>query len=105
VFKLLPEAHVPAGVAIAGGTFTGILFTIGEIFLGKFIGHGKMAVIFGVSSTMALLLLFIFYCSFTLYFGAAVTFEYARTIKMPITPGKYGVELKGNVGSKKSSDP
>jgi membrane protein len=103
VFKLIPEARVPIGVAIAGGTFTGILFTTGEIFLGKFLGHGNMAVIFGVSSTMALLLLFIFYCSFTLYFGAAVTFEYARAIKAPITPGKYGVELKENIGSKKSA--
>ncbi len=101
VFKLLPEARISFGVALAGGTFTGILFTTGEIFLGKFLGHGNMAVIFGVSSTMALLLLFIFYCSFTLYFGAAVTFEYARVIGTPIKPGKYGVELNENIGSKK----
>ncbi|HWA32700.1 MAG TPA: YihY/virulence factor BrkB family protein [Cyclobacteriaceae bacterium] len=104
VFKFVPEARVSIGVAMAGGTFTGILFTIGEILLGKFLGHGKMAVIFGVSSTMALLLLFIFYCSFTLYFGAAVTFEYARTINAPIKPGKYAVEMKGNIGSRKRTE-
>ncbi len=104
VFKFLPEARVSIGVTIAGGTFTGILFTTGEIFLGKFLGHGNMAVIFGVSSTMALLLLFIFYCSFTLYFGAAVTFEYARAIKAPIKAGKYGIEVKGNIGSRKGTE-
>jgi membrane protein len=102
VFKFIPEAVIAWTAAIAGGTFTGILFTGGEILLGRFLGHGKLAVIFGISSTMALMLLFIFYCSFTLYFGAAVTFEFAKAIGLPIKPGKYGVALNENIGTKKA---
>lgn len=56
--------------------------------MGKFLIHGKVASIFGASASIALLLLFIFYSSFILYFGAAFTHEYARSSDRPIYPGR-----------------
>lgn len=96
VFKILPEARVPWKVAFMGGLLTGTLFSIGKFVLGKLLIHGRIATIFGASTSIALLLLFIFYSSLILYFGTAFTHEYAKAHGKPIHPGKfadeYGVE-------------
>ena len=92
VLKLLPEARMSWKVGLTGGLFTGVLFKGGELLLGKILIHWKLVAIFGVSSSMAVILLFIFYCSFILYLGAAFTCEYAKAIRKPIQPGKYAIE-------------
>jgi membrane protein len=97
VFKILPEAHVAWKVAIVGGLLTGFLFNLGKFLLNKILVHGKLQVIFGHSTSIALLLLFIFYCSFILYYGAAFTFEYAKDVGKPIRPGKLANEYDRKV--------
>jgi membrane protein len=77
IFKILPEARVHWEVAFVGGFLTAILFNIGQFVLGKILIHARLASIFGATTSLALILLFLFYCSFILYFGAAFTHEYA----------------------------
>lgn len=79
LFKVLPEAKVPWKVALAGGLVTGVLFNTGKFVLGKILIYGRIATIFGASTSIALLLLFIFYSSLILYFGTAFTFEYGKS--------------------------
>jgi membrane protein len=89
IFKILPEAKVSWEVAFVGGFFTGILFSIGQFILGKLLIHARLASIFGATTSLALLLLFIFYCSFILYFGAAFTHEYASKTDQRIRTNKH----------------
>ena len=89
VFKILPEAHVTWEVAFVGGLLTGILFNLGQFVLGKVLIHARLASIFGATTSLALLLLFIFYCSFILYFGAAFTHEYALQSDQRIRTNKH----------------
>lgn len=88
IFKILPEARVKWEVAFVGGFFTAILYNIGELILGKVLLHARLASIFGATTSLAVILLFIFYCSFILYFGAAFTHEYALKTDQPITTSK-----------------
>ncbi len=94
IFKYLPEAKVDWEVAFNGGFLTAILYNIGKFALGKVLVHARMATIFGASASFALLLLFIFYCSFILYFGAAFTHEYAESSDKHICAGKRGREFE-----------
>ncbi len=89
IFRILPEARVKWDVAFAGGFLTGVLFSIGQFILGKVLIHSRLASIFGATTSLAVILLFIFYCSFILYFGAAFTHEYAITTEQPIVTSKY----------------
>jgi membrane protein len=89
VFKVLPDARVAWKVAIPGGMFTGLLFDIGKVVLGRFLLHGQIPIIFGASASFAMILLFIFYSSFIFYFGACFTYMYAKAIHSPILPGKH----------------
>lgn len=89
IFKILPEAHVTWEVAFVGGFLTGILFNVGQFILGKVLIHARLASIFGATTSLALILLFIFYCSFILYFGAAFTHEYAERTDQRIRTSKH----------------
>jgi membrane protein len=88
-FRLLPDARVKWDVAFAGGLLTGILFNTGQWILSKVLIHSRLASIFGATTSLAVILLFIFYCSFILYYGAAFTHAYAIAIDRRIVTSKY----------------
>jgi membrane protein len=94
LFKYLPEARVEWDVAFNGAFLTAVLYNIGKFALGKILVHARIASIFGASASFALLLLFIFYCSFILYYGAAFTHEYGELADKHICAGKYGREFE-----------
>jgi membrane protein len=94
LFKLLPQAFVEWDVAFTGAFLTAILFGIGRFCLGKVLIHAQIATIFGASASFALLLLFIFYCSFILYYGAAFTHEYGEYTDKHIAAGKNAHEYE-----------
>jgi membrane protein len=101
LFKVLPAAKTSFKVVIAGGIFTGLLFTVGKIVIRYMLSLGDITNIFGASSSLVLLLLFVFYSSFILYYGACFTNVFASYIGQPILPGvnaiKYKmVEVKGD---------
>ncbi|MEJ7681350.1 MAG: YihY/virulence factor BrkB family protein [Segetibacter sp.] len=87
LFKVLPDAKASWKVVIAGGFFTGILFTAGKIIIRYMLSFGNLTTIFGASSSLVLLLLFVFYSSFILYYGACFTKVFATYIKDPIKAG------------------
>lgn len=97
LFKILPEANIKWDTAFSGGLLTGILFSVGKFVLGKFLVHSRFETIFGASASFALLLLFIFYSSFILYYGAAFTYEYGEMVDDHICAGKYSDEYEERV--------
>lgn len=94
LFKLLPDAKVSWKVVFAGGLFTGILFTAGKIIIRYALSFGNLKNIFGASSSLVLLLLFVFYSSFILYYGACFTKVFAAFIQEPIMAGDHAVKYK-----------
>ena len=67
LFKMLPDAKVSWRVAATGGLFTGLLFSLGKFLIRTMLTAGNLSNIFGASSSIVLLLLFVFYCAFILY--------------------------------------
>jgi membrane protein len=97
LFKFLPEATLSWETAFNGGLVTGILFSCGKLVLGKILIHSRFETIFGASASFALLLLFIFYSSFILYYGAAFTREFAELNNKHICAGKYSDEYEERI--------
>lgn len=73
LFKYLANAHPDWRTAITGGVCTGILFTIGKAILSVLLTFNTLKEVFGKSGALVLILLFVFYCSFIFYYGAALT--------------------------------
>lgn len=97
VFKFLPDASISWDSAFTGGFLTGTLFSAGKFVLGKILLHSQIETIFGASASIALLLLFIFYSSFILYYGAAFTHSYSEMVDAHICAGKYAEEYEERI--------
>jgi membrane protein len=88
LFRMLPEGRPVWRVSIAGGFFTGILFTIGKLLLGTLLGVSNIQNLYGAAGSFVLVLLFVFYVSFIFYYGAMFTFFWGENTGRPIEPGK-----------------
>jgi membrane protein len=86
LFRYLADARPSWKTAIAGGCLTGILFSAGKALLSFLLRGSNIGTIYGASGSLVLLLLFVFYSSFILYFGAAFIKVYAEAMQQPLRP-------------------
>ena len=93
-FRLLPDARPSWRVAFTGGFVTAILFTIGKYILRVLLINSSIGTLYGTSASIVLILLFVFYSSLILYFGAAFTREFASYLQQPIKPLSYSTHYK-----------
>ncbi len=94
LFRYLPDARISWRSAFVGGLLTSILFNLGKLVLGYLLLSGNIGSLYGASGSLVLLLLFVFYSSFILYFGAAFTKVWALNHKDPIKPLSYAIHYK-----------
>lgn len=84
LFRYLADARPGWRVAIAGGCVTGVLFSIGKTILSFVMSNSNIGNIYGASASIVLILLFVFYSSFILYFGAAFILAYSERTGRPM---------------------
>lgn len=86
LFRYLADARPSWKVAISGGLLTGILFSAGKALLSFLMRGSNVGSIYGASGSLVLLLLFVFYSSFILYYGASFIKVYAAALQQPLRP-------------------
>ncbi|MGZ8559032.1 MAG: YhjD/YihY/BrkB family envelope integrity protein, partial [Chitinophagaceae bacterium] len=84
LFRYLADGRPSWRVAIAGGCLTGVLFAAGKTLLSFLIKNSNISTLYGASGSIVLVLLFVFYASFILYFGASFIKVYADYIQQPL---------------------
>ena len=89
IFRLLPDARPTWKIAFTGSFITAILFTIGKFLLGLLLTYSNLNNLYGASASVVLVLLFVFYSSLIMYFGAAFTCACADYLHKPIKPLDY----------------
>lgn len=94
IFRMLPDAKAPWKVALMGAFVTSILFNLGKYFLRLLLVNSNLNTLYGASASIVLLLLFVFYSSLILYYGASFTRVWAEHIGSPITPREYAKHYK-----------
>ncbi|MEJ2902110.1 YihY/virulence factor BrkB family protein [Pedobacter panaciterrae] len=101
IFKVLPDVDLKWKPAIVGALFTALLFSLGKYIIGIYIEKGNPASAFGAASSIIVILLWIYYTSIILYFGAEFTQAYAERYDKGIAPSKYAVHTKIVIVEKK----
>src|SRR5215212_11780789 len=91
IFKVLPDATVKWRDIIAGAIATAILFMIGKFGISFYISKADIGSTFGAAGSLVILLVWIYYSSLILYFGAEFTKAYAVKYGSAIHPNKYAV--------------
>jgi len=87
IFKVVPDAKVRWRDVLPGGLVTSILFTLGQVLIGVYIGKTSISSAYGAASSLMIVLVWIFFSSCILFFGAEFTRIYADTYGESIEPG------------------
>jgi membrane protein len=94
LFRFLANARPSWRAATIGGILTGVLFYIGRTILSTIISNSNADAIYGAGAAIVLILLFVFYSSFILYFGASFIKEYSLLTNDPIVPSHRAYQFK-----------
>jgi membrane protein len=78
LFKFLPDVELEWNDVWAGSLATAVLFTIGKLALGAYIGRGAVGSAYGAAGSLAIVLIWVYYSAQILLFGAELTQVYAR---------------------------
>jgi membrane protein len=93
IFKYLPDVKIQWRDVWIGALMTAIFFAIGKWVLGLYLGSGAAASAYGAASSLITLLLWIYYSSQILLFGAEFTQVYAARAGRALVPAKYAVPV------------
>ncbi|WP_346238101.1 YihY/virulence factor BrkB family protein [Niabella insulamsoli] len=104
IFKVLPDVIIKWKPAFVGAAFTTVLFGIGKLLIDLYITKASPGAIFGAAGTIIIVLLWVYYTSFILYFGAEFTQVYAEKYSVGIKPSKYAVHMEIIVDEKQVSE-
>jgi membrane protein len=94
IFKILPNATTRWRDVWIGAVLTAVLFLIGKWALGIYLGSGTAASAYGAASSLITLLLWVYYSSQILLFGAEFTQVYANRYGARIEPDKFAVRIE-----------
>jgi membrane protein len=94
VFKVLPDAKIKWKDVITGAMVTAVLFMIGKFAITFYIGSSNVSSAYGTAGSLVIILLWIYYSSLILYFGAEFTKAYATVYGGLIQPNDYAVWVK-----------
>jgi membrane protein len=91
VFKILPDAVIRWKDAFIGAVFTGLLFLLGKLLIGVYLGNSNFGVLYGAAASFVIILTWVYYSSIILYFGAEFTKIYAIDYGHSIEPSENAV--------------
>ncbi len=94
IFKFLPDAKIQWRDVWIGAAMTAIFFAIGKWALGLYLGSGSAASAYGAASSLITLLLWVYYSSQILLFGAEFTQVYASQAGRGIAPDEDAIRVE-----------
>ena len=86
IFKVLPDATIRWRDAFVGAGFTSLLFLIGKSLISFYVANSSIGVTYGTAASIIILLLWVYYTSIILFYGAEFTKVYTLNHGSGITP-------------------
>lgn len=93
MFKFLPAAILKWKDAWVGAAVTSILFSIGKFIIGLYLGNGALGSTFGAASSLVIIMMWTFYSSQIILYGAEFTRLYAVRFGSNIVPSANGIRM------------
>jgi membrane protein len=78
MFKMIPDAKTAWKDVWLGGFVTAVLFTVGQVLIGLYLGKTSVGSAYGAASSLMIVLLWIYFSSCILFLGAEFTQVYAN---------------------------
>ncbi|MDQ3731134.1 MAG: YihY/virulence factor BrkB family protein [Pseudomonadota bacterium] len=89
MFKFLPDAKIDWRDTWFGAFITALLFTVGKFLIGMYLGQASIGSTYGAAGSAVVLMVWIYYASLILFFGAKITQVVARQRGARIEPSAH----------------
>jgi membrane protein len=93
IFKVLPDATAAWRDVWVGAAVTAFLFVVGKFLIGFYLGRSNPGEAFGAAGSLAVMLVWIYYSSMILLFGAEFTQAWAEARGSGIAPERGAVRV------------
>ncbi len=93
MFKAVPDAKIRWRDVWVGAGVTALLFTLGKLLLGLYLGSAGVSSAYGAAGSIVALVIWVYYSSQVLLIGAEFTEVYARLFGSKIVPDEKAVPL------------
>jgi membrane protein len=98
LFKFVPAAVLAWKDVWVGAAVTSLLFSLGKLAIGLYLGNGAIGSTFGAASSLVIVMLWAFYSSQIVLFGAEFTRLYAMRFGSDILPSAHAVRIAPQKG-------
>lgn len=79
IYKFVPDVEITWRDVAVGAVVTALLFSVGKVAIGFYLGRSTTASVFGAAGSLAVLLVWVYYSALILLFGAEFTQAWANT--------------------------
>ncbi len=93
IYKVLPDVTIAWSDVWIGSAVTALLFTVGKLLIGLYLGHASVGSTFGAAGSLLVFLVWVYYSAQILFFGAEFTQVYARRYGSRIVPAEGAVAV------------
>jgi membrane protein len=93
IFKILPDAKISWRDVWIGALVTSVMFHLGKLGISIYIGKAGVASTFGAAGSLAVLLVWVYYSSQIVLFGAEFTRVYADEYGSHVVPAENAVKV------------
>jgi membrane protein len=104
IFKVLPDAMIDWEDVWAGAAITAVLFIAGRYVIAMYLAYTAPTSTYGAAGSLVLLLLWVYYSSLILFFGAALTKARVLASGKAVVPRAMAVLVKEEMLEASSTD-
>lgn len=94
IFKVLPDVVLRWRDVVVGALVTAVLFSVGRYAIAAYLAHTATASTYGAAGSVVLILLWVYYSSLILLFGAAFTKSQLLARGGVVVPGESAVRVR-----------
>lgn len=94
IFKVLPDAKIQWRQVWVGSVVTTLLFTLGKYLIGFYLGNSSFNSAYGAAGSLVIILVWVYYSTVIVLFGAELTSVYAKEIGSEIQPYSNAVKVQ-----------
>jgi len=78
LYRLLIPVRLPRRILLTGAAISAVLFEVGKWGIGLYLGRGAIMSTFGAAGSLAVILLWVYYVSLIMLYGAEITHQLYR---------------------------
>ena len=97
IYKVLPDVHLRWRDVWKGAIITAVLISIGRLLISYYLGKSSLTSTYGAAGSLVALLMWVYYSSLILFFGAEVTRARREESGLPVCPKSKAVRVRREI--------